>query len=509
MQVSDISPGASGSAPAEFTQFNGELYFRANNGTQGIELWKIKADGTAALAADFNPGAGSSSPSLFKQSQGELYFQATDGTTGTEVWKVKADGTVVQAFDINGAGNSSPGGSEGFVNATLIEGINATGGTGDDVLLGGAGIDKLNGGLGNDTINGYAGSDTLTGGAGADIFVHKVGNGADVITDFTPGTDWIDVSDLAGFIAVYSLADVLSRATQVGPDTVLNLSAGDTLTLRNVTVASLTADDFIFATDPPTLTIQVLTPGGLDLDEADTPDLIAAGEIQGGWTSSQFTIVNAAADRKFVFAGTGFALDHPAAPTDILGGTIASFRETTVAGNPIADYLGLNVSAAALYDAVLAQAAGDPTAFEALTGGWAIHGIGSAGSDAIGGDQQQDSFAASGGADFYDGGEELDRGQLPHPDRGDRRRPGRWRGDQERIGRTSTTCARSSSSPVRPSTIPMTRPPSARRAPIRAARSRSARPARSTSSKAAAATTRSPAMATPACRTCTPAPAWS
>ena len=60
--------------------------------------------------------------------------------------------------------------------------------TGDDILIGGGGDDLLIGGPGNNT---------LTGGAGSDTFLWQQGNtGHDKVTDFTPGTDRLDLSQL-------------------------------------------------------------------------------------------------------------------------------------------------------------------------------------------------------------------------------------------------------------------------------------------------------------------------
>ncbi len=64
------------------------------------------------------------------------------------------------------------------------------GGAGNDTLLGGAGADRLRGGLG---------SDEMFGGSGADIFQFRAvaespaGAARDVVRDFTPGTDRIDL----------------------------------------------------------------------------------------------------------------------------------------------------------------------------------------------------------------------------------------------------------------------------------------------------------------------------
>lgn len=77
------------------------------------------------------------------------------------------------------------------------------GGTGNDELHGGRGADLLYGGAGDDTLIGGGDSDWLWGGAGADTFVYGLapstpdasypGEPADIIMDFQPGTDKLDL----------------------------------------------------------------------------------------------------------------------------------------------------------------------------------------------------------------------------------------------------------------------------------------------------------------------------
>jgi Ca2+-binding RTX toxin-like protein len=141
-----------------------------------------------------------------------------------------AHGNVYNAYLFNNDGRS------------YIE--NAIGGSGNDVLLGNA--------IAN-TLDGRAGSDTLTGGGGNDTFVFGVGYGADTITDFIAGGT-LDSINLSGYSGIATLQDVLSHATQVGANTVLNFGGGDTLTLLNVNSANLTSADFSFSTTTTTTT---------------------------------------------------------------------------------------------------------------------------------------------------------------------------------------------------------------------------------------------------------------
>ncbi len=111
--VKDIRPGSYGyfpysSFPEELTAVNGTLFFRANDGIHGIELWK--SDGTEAgtlLVKDIRPGSSygypvGSNPGQLTKVQGTLFFTANDGVHGTELWK--SDGTpegTVPIKDIN------------------------------------------------------------------------------------------------------------------------------------------------------------------------------------------------------------------------------------------------------------------------------------------------------------------------------------------------------------------------------------------------------------------------
>ena len=75
--VKDIGPGSYSSAPIQLVNVNGTLFFTANDGTNGDELWK--SDGTAAgtvLGKDILPGSDNSSASSFLNVNGTLFFLA-------------------------------------------------------------------------------------------------------------------------------------------------------------------------------------------------------------------------------------------------------------------------------------------------------------------------------------------------------------------------------------------------------------------------------------------------
>lgn len=97
---------SSSSYPKFFTLFNGELYFQAFNTTNGYELWKT--DGTSApVRIDLVPGSNSSFPEFFGVFNGALYFRANIGSTGYELWKY--DGTTATlASNIHPTGDSFP-----------------------------------------------------------------------------------------------------------------------------------------------------------------------------------------------------------------------------------------------------------------------------------------------------------------------------------------------------------------------------------------------------------------
>ncbi len=88
--VADVFPGPGSSLPADLHAVGRRIVFSAYDGGpggHGRELWKSNGTGAdTVLLQDINPGPESSSPMAFTESGGTLYFVANDGATGFELW---------------------------------------------------------------------------------------------------------------------------------------------------------------------------------------------------------------------------------------------------------------------------------------------------------------------------------------------------------------------------------------------------------------------------------------
>jgi Ca2+-binding RTX toxin-like protein len=160
-----------------------------------------------------------------------------------------------------GAGNDTlNGGSNNDVlfggnDTDLLQGFGQA-----DSLFGGAGNDRLEGGADNDTLSGDAGNDTLNGGTGADDFRFvSIAAGVDLIEDFVPGIDRIDLQAIfaatGSVVNAGNLAQFVQTSTAGLTDSFLavdpnGLTGGLSFTIiaqvANVTAAQLfDADNFL------------------------------------------------------------------------------------------------------------------------------------------------------------------------------------------------------------------------------------------------------------------------
>ena len=117
---------------------------------------------------------------------------------------------------------------------------------GDDLMFGGVGDDKLIGGFGNDILIGGTGDDEMIGNEDDDTFVFETGFGNDTVKTFVAGAGTDDVLEFRGFGASLDFATIIAGATQSGNTTVLNITATDTIEMKNVNLADLHQDDFDF-----------------------------------------------------------------------------------------------------------------------------------------------------------------------------------------------------------------------------------------------------------------------
>jgi ELWxxDGT repeat protein len=119
--VQDVDAGSASSAPGGLTRVSGvpfatgQLFFAATDPTDGRELWKRDGSG-ATLVKNIRAGSASSDPSNLTAaagafpSAGTLYFTADDGVNGVELWKSDGTtaGTVLVKDIVPGPDPSSP-----------------------------------------------------------------------------------------------------------------------------------------------------------------------------------------------------------------------------------------------------------------------------------------------------------------------------------------------------------------------------------------------------------------
>lgn len=132
--------------------------------------------------------------------------------------------------------NDMRGGAGGDVLNGLQGNDKLRGEDGADRLFGHNGDDLLAGGLGRDRLEGGRGDDRLFGGLGADTFVYKARSNADEIRDFQNDRDSLL------FIGHGTKQDVMARATDVGSDVVFDFGNGHSVTVLNMSVATITDD---------------------------------------------------------------------------------------------------------------------------------------------------------------------------------------------------------------------------------------------------------------------------
>jgi Ca2+-binding RTX toxin-like protein len=122
--------------------------------------------------------------------------------------------------------------------------IDASAGSGASFLLAGSGADNITGGTGDDTLQGWAttgnsASDTIYGGSGADLFVlgdasgngYGTGESKALISDFTGGTDYLQLRDYGTGASSYS---VQANAGSGYTHQLFDINGGGNVLLANI-----------------------------------------------------------------------------------------------------------------------------------------------------------------------------------------------------------------------------------------------------------------------------------
>jgi Ca2+-binding RTX toxin-like protein len=154
-------------------------------------------------------------------------------------------------------------------------GGHATGTALDDIVMGSDGHDLLEGGLGDDIIIDGHGQDTLSGGGGRDIFVLSADGDVDIITDFEPGRDRLDLSH---WPFLYDPSQLSVQPTALGA---IVTWRGETLVIQTLQGTTLTSAQVIAAV----VATPNRSPLGFDLSEGANRYVVGlsgADHVEGG-----------------------------------------------------------------------------------------------------------------------------------------------------------------------------------------------------------------------------------
>lgn len=189
---------------------------------------------------------------ILRGDSGLADYDLMDGGAGDDIYWVDTGDDLT--FEAVGGGNDTVYADVRVANAGVylyanVENLVLVGTTAfgvgnelNNLMIGSDSANYLLGGAGDDVLDGRGGNDVLFGEAGNDVFVFQPGTGGDVIGDFTIGEDRIDLKAF-GFA---NFDQLKVNFSQVGADGAINLGNGDFIVLHGVTMANLTAADFIF-----------------------------------------------------------------------------------------------------------------------------------------------------------------------------------------------------------------------------------------------------------------------
>lgn len=186
--------------PSNLIVFNNRLYFTANNSTFGRELWEYNGTSVNRIS-DVNVGAGSSDPGNLTVAGNKLFFTAVDSSSTRKLWVY--NGTSLSLVDINPgfSTSSTPTFTTAFNNRLFFTAQNnrqlwSTDGTlgGTQVITAGAATNSTPRNLTVLGSNLYFTANNGT--SGHEIWQYQSGNTASLLADITPGNNSYAPSDL-------------------------------------------------------------------------------------------------------------------------------------------------------------------------------------------------------------------------------------------------------------------------------------------------------------------------
>lgn len=191
---------------------SGRVFILAGGADDGLSLLELLPGGRLLHHATVADG-----PATSLGNVPALAVDVVDGRIIVFASGQEADGVTVLAIE---TGDLAPPRLAGPAGDTLVgDGRN-------DLLAGGAGGDLLHGQGGDDILLDGAGSDTMWGGAGADVFVFVRDGQRDVVMDFDPAQDRLDLSAL-GLIYGRESVDIVQAGAGL-----LITAAGEEIELR-------------------------------------------------------------------------------------------------------------------------------------------------------------------------------------------------------------------------------------------------------------------------------------
>ena len=300
-------------------------------------------------------GNGTALPSWLTFNASTLSFNGLPGLGNAGLYEIK-----VSASDGRGGSladtflllvNEAPAGASTLLGSAGNDRLIGT--SANETLLGLEGADTLIGGAGHDTLVGGLGRDTLTGGEGVDTFrfdtlhdSYRNGNpSSDLITDFDPASDRIDLSALGfsglgnglnGTLALsYSAASDRTYLRSLETD-----ANGDRfeLALQGNHLSTLNSSNLFLVTPPP-------PPPGTTPPDPQTPVGTPGDDVLTGTDANEVLLGHAGADK--INGGGGNDLIDGGAGKDVLtGGDGADVFRFTELLDSFRNYGPANISAA-------------------------------------------------------------------------------------------------------------------------------------------------------------------